>query len=198
VSSTLAWWAPVVGAAALIAGVEAAWGGRAGLFQERGVRLDPAPALVTHLAMLSGAAGLVAAFSGLRHWQRCRGIPPRPFPDLCPAPLAAAALWIVWLSTLAVRFNLPEDVLATGLFVYLPTLVLTFGFAGLGLRRLRQPGAGLAVLGGLVVLCGCCQIASLDPRGQARNELIFALPSVPIVLAVVFWLVADAGSVADS
>lgn len=196
--SPLAWWVPVAGLATLIAGVEAGWGDWAGRFGERGGRVEPAPALVAHLAMLTGAAGVVAAFSGLRHWQRCRGIPPRPFPDLCPAPLAAAALWIVWLSTLAVRFNLPEDVLATGLFIYLPTLAVTFGFAGLGLRRLRHPGVGLAVLGGLVVLCGGCQIASLDPRGRARDELIFALASVPIVVAVTFWLVADAGAAPDS
>ena len=144
--------------------------------------------------MLSGVGCLTAWFLALDHRRRCLGGPGPGGSHEAGAPLAAAGVLAVWSAALASRFDLSDETLALGLFVYLPTLGITFGFAASALRQFRTFWPGATVLAGLAALNFCCQLPSLDAQGRPRNELVFVLPSVPITAGVAVWLTLYARS----
>lgn len=191
-ASTAASWLPVAVTVILLAWVESVLPAELGEAPGRRVRLVPEAFL--QFAMLSGVGCLAAWFLGLHHLHRCTGRPWTTVGQRRWAPLVALSLGGVWALTMIGRFKLGEEIIALGLFVYLPTLAITFGVAAGALRRLVSFWPGAAALAGLALVNLACQVLSLAGQGRGREQLIFALPSVPIAAAVAFWLVADARS----
>lgn len=138
------------------------------------------------LFMLSGMGFLLAWFIGLyavsRRWGS--GSDRQRVGTAAVATLLGGGMWAGVLLT----FLGGEQTLGLVLFIYLPTLVVTFGLFGLAVPRIRR---SWAVVGTALLLGGLClgmQLACLGPGKGEPSEAIFVVGALPMGGGLAVWL----------
>lgn len=113
---------------------------------------------------------------------------------LCAAELIRAGAITVGagsLATLVLAMLVGgEPTLALTLCIYAPSLLVAYGLLGLASARMAAWWKVLLSGTGLWVTMLVAQLLYLDPSGKPPSDAVFALASLPIVVAVGVWLVA--------
>ena len=82
-----------------------------------------------------------------------------------------------------------EQPLAMALFIYAPTLAVAYGLFGLAAARMttwwKVALAGAALWATMLAT----QLLYLEPDGELPSEMMFALSSLPLAVALAIWLV---------
>ena len=82
-----------------------------------------------------------------------------------------------------------EQPLAMALFIYAPTLAVSYGLFGLAAARMttwwKVALAGSALWATMLAT----QLLYLEPDGELPSEMMFALSSLPLAVALAIWLV---------
>ncbi|MBE7501128.1 MAG: hypothetical protein HS113_12625 [Verrucomicrobiales bacterium] len=184
-------WLPAVGVCVLLAWptLELGWvalGGGASPGPGVGTGGRGGWVYVLDLFLLSGVGFLLAWFIGLyvvsRRWG-C-GSDRQRVGTAAVATLLGGGMWAgVLLTLLGGGWSL-----GMFLFIYLPTLVVTFGLFGLAVPRIRR---SWAVVGTALLLAGLClgmQLACLGPGQREPSEAILVVGAVPMGGGLAVWL----------
>lgn len=99
--------------------------------------------------------------------------------------VGGGSLVTLFLATLADG----EQSLAMSLFIYAPTLAVSYGLLGLAAARMMASWKVALAGAALWATILATQLAYLRPDGELPSEMMFALASLPILLAVAIWLV---------
>lgn len=186
-------WLPLVLVGAGLAGLE--WALQQGAFHPANTApsLALAPSFLANLGLMSGNGFLLALALTCFAWCRSLNLPNPLASRVIAGPVVAATVASVWLGSVAVRAH-EDEVIALAMFIYAPTLAVGLGFLRLSAERLRGPrGVGL-MAGAWATLNYVCQLLYLPPSGGEPGPIIFSLSSVPILAAVILWLVTQGRS----
>jgi hypothetical protein len=109
-------------------------------------------------------------------------------PAIVSAPVVAVVLGTVWALGLLAGRRPGEEALVWFLFLFAPTLPLSYLFLWDATRRLRRLWMSSLILGGFALLNFAFQLRYTPPNSDEPSELAVVLNSTLIAVAIGVWL----------